>query len=222
VIQCFIDCIHPQVDKVVPHSANLPVTGMTGVNQALPRGGLHSLAPPARGQGQCPHHLNPCTPPLNQNDPWPPMSSTVQATSSISPSSNFQLITDALADYTRITGIVISEHPFAAAIEQANSPGDILELLQERENAFKDYRERNRKLISCISPAVNVIQAFSGVLGEAVSLVSLTLHLVTFLTGPCQVPLPPAKAAKAFFVGIDVLLSVRPFNALSNHFPCDI
>jgi hypothetical protein len=89
------------------------------------------------------------------------MSSTVQATPSISPTSDFQLITDALADYTKITGIDISEHPFAAAVRQASSPRDILELLQERENAFKDYRERNRKLISCISPAVNVIQAFS-------------------------------------------------------------
>jgi hypothetical protein len=142
------------------------------------------------------------------------MSSTVQTISSISTASNFQLITDALADYTKITGIDISEHPFAAAIEQANSPGDILQLLQERENAFKDYRGRNRKLISCISPAVNVIQAFSGVLREAVSLVRLTCHLVTLLTGPRQVPFPPAMAAKAFFVGIDVLLSVCPFNTI--------
>jgi hypothetical protein len=144
------------------------------------------------------------------------MSSTVQATSSISPTSNFQLITDALTDYTKITGIDISKHPFATAIEQANSPGDILDLLQEREKAFKDYREGNRKLISCLSPAVNVIQAFSGVLGEVVSLVSLTYHLVALLTGPRQVHFPPAKAAKAFFVGIDVLLSVRPFNTLLN------
>ena len=34
-----------------------------------------------------------------------------------------------------------------------------------------------------------------------------------------QVPFPPAKA---LFVGIDVLLSVRPFNTLLNQFPCDI
>jgi hypothetical protein len=103
------------------------------------------------------------------------MSSTVQATSA----SNIQLITDALVTYSKITGIDLSKNPFAAAIERAKSPGDILELLQERETAFKDYREGNRRLISCLSPAVNVIQAFSGVLGEAVSLVSLTSRLVT-------------------------------------------
>ena len=101
------------------------------------------------------------------------MSSTVQATSSSSSSaSNIQSITDALLDYANITGIDLSKNPFAAAIEYANSPGAILELLQEREKAFKDYREGNRRLISCLRPAVNTIQAFSGILGEAVSLVS--------------------------------------------------
>ena len=110
------------------------------------------------------------------------ISSTVQATSSTSSTSNIQLITDALASYANITGIDLSKNPFAAAIEEANSPGDILELLQEREKAFKDYREGNRRLINCLSPAVNVIQAFSGILGEAVSLVSHTCHLVTLLT----------------------------------------
>ena len=108
--------------------------------------------------------------------------STVQAASSSSSTSNIQLITDALADYTKTTGIDLSKNPFAIAIERADTPSDILELLQEREKAFKDYREGNRRLINCLSPAVNVIQAFSGVLGEAVSLVSYTFYLVTLLT----------------------------------------
>ena len=110
------------------------------------------------------------------------MSSTVQATSSTSTSSNIPLITDALVDYATITGIDLSKNPFAATIERTDSPSAILELLQEREKAFKDYREGNRRLISSLTPAVNVIQAFSGVLGEVSNLVSHTHHLVTLLT----------------------------------------
>ena len=109
------------------------------------------------------------------------MSSTMQVASSTSPTSNVQLITDALVDYVNITGIDLSKNPLATAIENANSPEAILELLQEREKAFRRYREGNRRLISCLSPAVNVIQAFSGILGEAVSLVSHLCHLITLL-----------------------------------------
>jgi fungal STAND N-terminal Goodbye domain len=110
------------------------------------------------------------------------MSSTVQATSSSSSSSNIQLITDALLEYANITGTDLSKNHFATAIEHANSSGAILELLQEREKEFKDYREANRRLISCLRPAVNTIQTFSGVLGAAVSLVSDTFHLIYLLT----------------------------------------
>jgi hypothetical protein len=112
------------------------------------------------------------------------MSSNAQATSSTSSTSNIQLITDALVDYTKITGIDLSKNPFAAAIERENFPEAILELLQEREKAFKfnNYRDGNRRLIKCLAPAVNVIQAFSGILSEAVSPVSHTCHLVTLLT----------------------------------------
>ena len=140
------------------------------------------------------------------------MSSTPQ---SISSSSNIQLIIDvALADYTKITGIDLSESPFAAMLEQSNSPKDILVLLEGRQKAFKTYRNRNRRLISCLSPAVTIIHAFSGILGEAVSLVSVTsYHPVNLLTWPRQIPFSPAKAV---FTSIDVLLTVRPLNSLFN------
>lgn len=100
--------------------------------------------------------------------------STRQATPS---TSNIQLFIDALADYAKLTGIDLSTNPFAATLEHSNSPDAILRLLQQREEAFKQYRDDGRRLISCLSPAVNVLQAFSGVLGEAVTLVSRAFHL---------------------------------------------
>jgi len=106
------------------------------------------------------------------------MSSTGQATSS---PSTVQSIIDALVVYTELTGIDLSNNPFAAAIENLNSSEAILELLQEREKAFKTYRDGNRSLISCLRPAVKVIHSFSGICGAAVSLVSYTCHLPTLL-----------------------------------------
>jgi hypothetical protein len=90
------------------------------------------------------------------------MSSTGQASSS---TSNIQLIIDALADYAKVTGIDLSENSFAAALEQSTSPEAILQLLRGREKAFKEYRDGDRSLISGLTPAVNVLQSFSGILG---------------------------------------------------------
>ena len=89
-------------------------------------------------------------------------------------SPTLQLVIDALSDYKNQTGIDLSQNPFAEKLQLCNNPNDILELLQERENAFRTYREENRSLINCLSPAVRVLHAFSGVLGEAVTLVSST------------------------------------------------
>jgi hypothetical protein len=90
------------------------------------------------------------------------------------PQSNFQLIIDALANYANETGIDLSNSPFADTLQVSNSPEAVLEVLHDREKAFKEYRDGNRKLISCLTPAVHVLHAFSGVLGESVSLVSGT------------------------------------------------
>ena len=106
----------------------------------------------------------------------------MSSTGHVSSSPNFQVIINALADYANQTGIDLTKNPFAEKIELSNSPEAILGLLQEREEAFREYRERDRRLISSLRPAVNVLQAFSGILGEAVSLVSATYHSVNDLT----------------------------------------
>ena len=97
-----------------------------------------------------------------------------------SPSAIRSIIDAALADYTKLTGTDLSKTPFAIALEQSNSPEAVLQLLHEREKAFNEYRDEDRKLIKCLSPAVNVLQAFSNIIGEAVSQVSHTCHPATW------------------------------------------
>ena len=83
---------------------------------------------------------------------------------------SFQGILDrALADYQEQIGVQLDKHPFVDELRRSNSPDKVLKLLETKANAFKAYRDGNRKLINWLSPVVQVIHTFSGVLGQAVS-----------------------------------------------------
>jgi hypothetical protein len=88
--------------------------------------------------------------------------------------SNFQSILDAADKYVQQTGINLKDNPFTNKVKDCDSPTAVLLLLEENLKAFKDYRDKNRKFIECVSPVVEFIHAFSGILGEAASLVRRT------------------------------------------------
>ncbi len=116
------------------------------------------------------------------------MSSTAQPTSS---TSNVHFIVDAaLADYTKITGTDLSKTPFAVALEQSNSPEVILQLLQDQEKAFNEYRDGNSRLIKSVGFTVKLIQPLTGIIREALSQVSRTWLSMTLLTVSSSDPLP--------------------------------
>ena len=88
-------------------------------------------------------------------------------------SANFQPILDAALDsYAKQTGTDLRKHPLVDKLQSCATSEDVLGLLQDREIAFKDYRDKHRKLINCLRPVVQIVQAFSGVLGEVAGLVS--------------------------------------------------
>ncbi len=89
--------------------------------------------------------------------------------SSITTSSpNFQSILDAAFDsYAKQTGIDLTKHPFADKLQNCRSSSDVLQILSERELAFKDHRDQYRNLIDRVRPVVQVIHAFSAVLSGA-------------------------------------------------------
>ena len=114
------------------------------------------------------------------------------------PRSNFQLIIDALIDYANLTGIDLSQNPFAEKLTQCNTPDAVLYLLQERESAFNEYREGNRGLINCLGPAVRVLHAFAGLLSETVNVVSkkestLCIFHLNYSNSTFPAPLPACK-----------------------------
>jgi hypothetical protein len=136
-------------------------------------------------------------------------------------SSNFQSILDAALDnYSNQTGIDLINHPSAEQIQNCQSPDNVLQLLLERESAFKDYRDKYRNLIDSLRPVVQAVHAFSSILGEAAGLVSSAHSILigSYLYTSLQVPFQPTKA---IFIGIDVLISVRIL-VLSIGLVCDI
>ena len=96
------------------------------------------------------------------------MSSTAPSSSS----SNFQLIAKALSDYADQTGIDLTKNPFAEKLQKCDSADAIFQLLQDRTDKFKTYREGHRKLIKCLRPVVQFLHTFSGALGSALVFVS--------------------------------------------------
>ena len=121
------------------------------------------------------------------------MSSTQTTQSS---SSSFESIFDAaLADYLDQTGVDLTKGSFTEPLQNCRSAEAILELLQDKASQFKDYRNGNRQLINCLNPVVQVLHAFSGVLGESVSSVRSTAldPLHCFHAAPAG-PFPPSKS----------------------------
>ncbi|KAI9458973.1 hypothetical protein F5148DRAFT_1219731 [Russula earlei] len=127
--------------------------------------------------------------------------------STASSSANFQSVLNAAFEsYTKKTGIDLINHPSAHKLENCNTSEDILQLFQERETAFKDYRNKNRKLINRLRPVVQVVHAFSGVISKVAGTV-------------------PFQPTKAIFVGVDILLvaAIRvsaSYDALIDLFEC--
>ena len=88
--------------------------------------------------------------------------------------SNFRLIIDAFDDYARQVGVDLTKNPLADVLRGCDSPNAVLELLQDKADTFKNFRDGDRTLIDWLKPVVQVVHGFSGVLGPAINLVSLT------------------------------------------------
>ncbi|KAI9435459.1 hypothetical protein H4582DRAFT_2059382 [Lactarius indigo] len=105
-------------------------------------------------------------------------------------SSNFvSVLGAALSEYNKKTGKDLLDQPLTADLGLCTSTDDILTILQHHANAFEQFRGGDHRLMKWIGSSVHVLDTLSATLSESVGLA-----------------FPPAKA---IFVGIGVLLSVR-------------
>ena len=143
-----------------------------------------------------------------------PTASTMSSTTAISPVSNFQLIfSTAVKAYERRTKTDILAHPLASQLQVCNSPSSILDVLQGQMDDLAQVRTSDERLTKWLDPTINVLFAFSGIIGEGVSLVSLNVisSWDYTLTAGLQVFSP----ATVIFAGAGVLLQVCIFLDIS-------
>jgi hypothetical protein len=112
----------------------------------------------------------------------------------------------ALRNYSRTTGIDLTNHPSVDKFQNCHSPDDVVQLLLERKNAFESDRDKYRDLIDRLLPVVQIVCELSGVVDGPADLVSLNF---SYLIRSKFSPQLPLQLTKAIFVGIDVLFSVR-------------
>ncbi|KAH9024547.1 hypothetical protein EDB84DRAFT_1440663 [Lactarius hengduanensis] len=121
---------------------------------------------------------------------------------------SFRPILDAaLADYSAQVGIDLATHPLADGLRSCGSPDDVLKVLEDKANQFKDFRDGNRKLLNWLSPVVKVVHTLAGVLDASITLV------------------PFGEPANAIFAGVDVLIAAASgvsssYDALVELFEC--
>jgi hypothetical protein len=101
------------------------------------------------------------------------MSTSNQTTDDLT--ANFTAILEgASIEYKALTGQDLRMHPFAAALENTNSPDSVLGIFQEQAQAVNKFRKRHDKLMNSLTLIVRIIFALSATLGEGINLVSLS------------------------------------------------
>lgn len=93
--------------------------------------------------------------------------------SSATSSTDFQAIfRAALEGYKHQTKKDIASHPLAIQMQSCNSPSAILAVLRVQVQAFDESKSSDEKLTKWLDPTVNVLYAFSAILGNGVGMVN--------------------------------------------------
>jgi hypothetical protein len=134
-----------------------------------------------------------------------PASSSKNPATTVS-SSNFNLIFEkALNAYKAKTKQDLIAHPLASQLHACNSAASIQTVLQDQVHQFEKTRSADKRLRQWLNPTINVLYAFSAILCEGTSLVSVKSTYWGRALIPFRQAFPPAQA---IFAGAGLLLLV--------------
>ena len=107
--------------------------------------------------------------------------SQIPSTTASSPS--FETIfKEALKEYEKKTKKDIASHPLAAQLKSCESPSAIVAVLRAQVQASDKSQSADERLTKWLDPTVNVLYAFSAILGDAVALVIAHFKLCEIYT----------------------------------------
>ena len=87
------------------------------------------------------------------------------------------IIAAALEEYKRKTKKDIASHPLAAELKSCDSPSAILTILRAQVQMFDKSQSVDERLTKWLDPTVNVLYAFSAVVGDVAGLVITTVKV---------------------------------------------
>ena len=79
----------------------------------------------------------------------------------------------ALIYYKRKTKKDLASHPLLPNLQSCDSSEDILTVFRENIPAFNQSQNSDDKITKWVTPTVNVLNRFSGILGQVVGLVNI-------------------------------------------------
>ena len=121
----------------------------------------------------CPVASHQSTSTLVSTSTMPQVPSNAIATSSSTPSPEFETVfRAALEAYQNRTKSDIASHPLATQLQSCDSSGDIIALLRAQVHAFDHSQSSDEKWTKWLDPTVNVLYAFSAALGSGVGMVN--------------------------------------------------
>ena len=110
------------------------------------------------------------------------MSQTQVPSTSASSTSFETILKAALEEYEQKTKKDIASHPLAAQIKACESPSAIVAVLRAQVQASDKSQSADERLTKWLDPTVNVLYAFSEILGDAVALVIAHFKLYRIYT----------------------------------------
>jgi hypothetical protein len=100
--------------------------------------------------------------------------------------STFRILFDAaLQDYKDKTGNTLTDHPIAKQLETCESVSSITSILQEQAQNFREFREKDGKLMQALNFSVDVLCAPS--IGSALNeAIGLAVRRKASISVPCS------------------------------------